>query len=77
MFDGFLNMSLSPKCVVTCTMTLGNEQRYMKSPCIFATLFFEVYLGCNTPYVFDLKLIQNPVTYRIYLSIFTDSQNIK
>ena len=78
MLDGVLIMSLRPKCVVTCTATLGNELlSYIKSPCIFRTLFFEIYSGWNTSlYAFDLRLIEKPVIFRVYSSILKHFQNI-
>ena len=80
MLDGVLIMSLRPKCVVTCTATLGNELlSYIKSPYIFRTLFFEIYSGWNTSlYAFDLRLIEKPVIFRgIFKYINTFSKYIK
>ena len=51
--------------------------RYIKSPCMFRTLIFEVYLAQNTPlYAFDSKLIERTVTFRIYSRIFSHFQNM-
>ena len=54
-----------------------NYLRHIKSPCIFRTLFFEVYSVWNTPlYVLDLRLIENLVIFRVNSSLFTHFQNI-
>ena len=63
MFEEVLNIRLCPQYVITCTVTLGNELfKSINNPCIFRTLFFEIYLVWNKSlHVFERRFIENHI----------------